>query len=518
MNTRIHLLYYTMLVMLILITKSACVKAYEKKSDKPNIIIIYTDQQRYNTIHSLGNDIIKTPNLDKLVEEGVAFTHAFVTSPVCTPSRWSLHTGTFTTTHKTYSNHHVSAEYQETSLPEELKKLGYKTVLLGKNHCFLSSEQMDILEEMHNNKNLAEDKRSADKAMPWAVKDDDTHQLVNRAIEIFSRKGNEPVFMWLSFLYPHTPFLCPEPFFSMYNETVIPKPVIEPKGLESAGKPFRQQFHQINNNNVLPYNEEKTMRMKRNYYGMISMVDAEIGRLIWFLEENKLRDNTVIVFTSDHGDYQGDHGMFTKSPAMYDCLTRVPLIFSWKGHINEKQISDALVSSVDIMPTILNLINADIPSQVQGISLKPILEGKNESSGRKYIFSEYGIPGKPILNNELAQRMPDYKVNPIEYDKGLPWEANPVALAGRIRMIRSKEYKLVEEIGGTQEFYDLITDPNELNNIYADEKYKSIKSEMLNALHNWKNNLPGIELDTVPMGEINFSDYLKKEKLKNIKL
>jgi hypothetical protein len=114
--------------------------------------------------------------------------------------------------------------------------------------------------------------------------------------------------------------------------------------------------------------------------------------------------------------------------------------------------------------------------------------------------------------------MPDYKVNPIEYDKGLPWEANPVALAGRIRMIRSKEYKLVEEIGGTQEFYDLITDPNELNNIYVDEKYKSIQSEMLNALHNWKNNLPGIELDTVPMGEINFSDYLKKEKLKNIKL
>src|SRR5690606_1304111 len=121
-----------------------------------------------------------------------------------------------------------------------------------------------------------------------------------------------------------------------------------------AGKPFRQQFHQENYKRVLDYDKEKIMRMKRNYYGMISLIDAEIGRIIEFLEKNNMRENTLIIFTSDHGDYMGDHGMLTKSPAMYDCLVRVPLIFSWPGNIKQGQITNELVSSVDLMPTLLD--------------------------------------------------------------------------------------------------------------------------------------------------------------------
>ena len=181
------------------------------------------------------------------------------------------------------------------------------------------------------------------------------------------------------------------------------------------------------------------------------MIDQEIGRLIQFLEESEMRENTIIVFTSDHGDYMGDHGLYTKSPAMYDCLVRVPLIFNYPGLVQANQVSDELVSCIDIMPTLLEMANVPVPEQVQGASLLDLLIGEAPSLERKYVYAEYGIPGKPILEAELKERMPDYKQRPIQYSTSLPWEANPVALAGRFRMIRSKDYKLVEEVGGTHE-------------------------------------------------------------------
>ena len=139
--------------------------------------------------------------------------------------------------------------------------------------------------------------------------------------------------------------------------------------------------------------------------GMTTMIDDEIGRLIAFLKESELLDNTLIIFTSDHGDYMGDHGMMTKSPALYDCLIRVPLIFYWKGKILNGVISKELTSQVDIMPTILDLINSPIPKQVQGQSYADLLTGKKAKKRiQKYAFAEYGIPGKPITRAQLENK------------------------------------------------------------------------------------------------------------------
>lgn len=485
----------------------------DEMSIKPNILIIYTDQQRFNTIQGLGNNEILTPNLNRLVNSGTAFTNAYVTSPVCVPSRWSLFSGMYTTTHETYSNHHVSTQRPETSLPIALKEKGYQTVLLGKNHSFLREGlDIDILDEGNHFEGKPLDGRSADFRMPWTVEEDPMHKLTNSAIKILN-EGNQnkkPVFMWLSYLYPHTPYMCPEPYFSMYDSINITKPAIEPDGLKKAGKPYRQQFHKRNTDLLLPYDDEKTMRMKRNYYGMITMIDDEIGRIIKFLEDNNMRDNTLIIFTSDHGDYMGDHGLYTKSPALYDCLVRVPLIFNWPKVIEKQQIIDEPISVTDIMPTILDLVNVPIPKQVQGVSLTKELAGKKSNNVRKYVFSEYGIPGKPISEKLVEEKLPDLNTNPISYAKGIPWEANPVVLAGRIRMIRSKSYKLVEELNGTNEFYDMENDPNELVNLYGVKRYQKIQEEMLKELHHWKNKLPGIEKDTLPMGQIDFEGFINK--------
>jgi len=477
-------------------------------AEKPNVIIIYTDQQRYNTIAALGNGFIQTPNIDKLVKNGVAFTNSFVTAPVCTPSRWSLFSGMYTTSHQTYSNHHISKR-PPSNLAQELKEGGYKTALVGKNHSFLNKKDMDIIIGTSKFPGKPEDDRSAKKAMEWSVEEDPMHILTDTAMSILASENQKPVFMWLSYLYPHTPYALPEPYFSMYDNVNIPKPVVEPNGLEAANKPFRHVFHKENNDRLIPYDDKDVMRMKRNYYGMITMVDEEIGRLFGFLESNNMLDNTLIVFTSDHGDYMGDHGMVTKSPSMYDCLTRVPLIWLWKGHIKNNVVTDELISNVDVMPTILSLLGQNIPGQVQGKDYAGFLTGKAKNFvPRDYVFAEYGIPGQPMNRGKLEEAIPEYKEAPIYYNNpGVPWEANPVSLAGRFRMIRSKEWKFVQEIGGTSELYNMTEDPYELHNLIGDPKYARIQSKLESDLNNWKSTLPGIERDAEDMSMPDILNY-----------
>jgi arylsulfatase A-like enzyme len=505
-------------VLLILISCKYEGSSSGDKKAKPNILLIQTDQQRYNTIHALGNEKILTPNLDGLVESGMSFTNSFVSAPVCLPSRWSLHSGMYTTTHQSWSNHHLGPR-PGTSLPLELKNAGYQTALMGKNHSFLNKNDLDVIFPTPAFTGRPEDGRCADRAMDWMLEEDPMHILTDSTISLLtSYKDTGACFIWLSYLYPHTPYMLPEPFYSLYDSVELPDPVVEPEGLEKANKPFRQVFHQENNNRLILYSAVKIMRMKRNYYGMVSLIDHEIGRLFDFLEENEMRDNTLIIFTSDHGDYQGDHHMLTKSPAMYDCLTRVPLIFSWPGKIRSNVTTDELISNVDIMPTILSLMGLEIPGQVRGISYHDFLTSrKHEHGPREYVYSEYGIPGKPYNRDKLEQLKLDYKEHPIFFsDPKIPWEANPVALAGRFRMIRSKDWKLVEEENGTSELYDLQNDPNELVNLYDDPDFKDIQQKMLADLRIWKSSLPGIETDTMDVASQNMKRFIEfREEGKN---
>ena len=486
----------------------------EDEHSMPNILLIYTDQQRHNTIHALGNELIVTPNLDRLVENGTAFTNSFVSVPVCMPSRWSLHTGMYSTTHQCFSNHH-QGQRPETSLPLELKNAGYHTALIGKNHSFLNKTDMDVIIPTPKFPGYLEDIRSAQRAMDWKSEDDPMHIMTDSTINLLaSFKDTSSCFIWLSYLYPHTSYMVPEPFFSMYDSVEIPLPIVEQEGLENTNKPFRQVFHQENNDRLIPFSEKRISRMKRNYYGMISLVDYEIGRLLDFLEDNDMKDNTLIIFTSDHGDYMGDHHMMTKSPAMYDCLTRVPLIFSWPGKIRSTIRTDEMISNVDIMPTVLSLVGLELPGQIQGVSYREFLtEGDFENGPREYVFSEYGIPGKPVNRDVLEELIPDYKENPISYDSPRkPWEANPVALAGRFRMIRSKDWKFVEEENGTCELYDLKNDPDELVNLWNDPEFKEIQQEMQADLNEWKLSLPNIETDTLDIGFLNMKKYIEFRK------
>lgn len=458
---------------------------------------------RHDTIGALGNDVIKTPGIDRLVREGTTFSQATTPCPVCMPARWSLHTGQWSTTHKCYSNHHPGPA-QAYNLPLMMRRAGYLTGLIGKNHSFLSSDDVLYFDEhpKPSNKHTAkirkqwiEEKASKEfprlcrEPVPGGIQADPDFAKTEAAIRFVKQAKDSPFFLWLSYHHPHTPYYVPAPFFSMYKDADIPKPVKE-DDLQAAGKPFRQQFHQQNNDAILPYDEETVMFMRRVYYGQISMLDREIKGFIDFLESKKILDNTLIIFMSDHGDYMGDHGLMTKSPSLYDCLVRTPLIMRYPAKIPMAQVTDELASHVDIMPTILDMIGVKKPDTVQGKNLLPYIQ-KKETGLREYVFSEYGCPGEAYT----PERLEAEGISPGDFTNpnidNIPWEGNPVSLSGRIRMIKNQHWKLVEETSGPGELYDLDNDPNELVNLFDKPEHAKIQRELQAKLNGWKASLTG---------------------------
>ena len=464
---------------------------------RPNILLIYTDQQRFDTICALGNRHIHTPNLDRLVSEGVAFTQATTPSPVCLVNRWCLHSGQWSSRNRCYSNHHPGVR-PPTDIPTLLREAGYITGLSGKNHSFLTPADLDEWDEKPElpdhpewpqylewtRYREANYPRLAEEPVPTSITAE--HAKTASALRFMERRGNgaQPFFLWLSYLYPHTPYEVPEPYFSMYAD--LPPPKIEMNGLAAAGKPYRQQFHQRNNDAIIPFTPEQISLMRRMYYGMVTLIDGEIGKILDFLDERGLGENTLLVFTSDHGDYQGDHGLMAKSPALYDVLTRVPFIVRWPGQIDADRRDDRFASHIDLLPTFAAAAGLPCPPHAQGVNLLPCLrDGGKGNAIRPFAFSEYGLPGAPYDEARLADEGLASAVFTNPANDRLSWEGNPVSLAGRIRMLRDQRWKLVDEENGAGELYDMQNDPHELTNLWDNPKYQAIRSELQSQLANW---------------------------------
>lgn len=464
---------------------------------RPNILLIYTDQQRFDTIRALGNRHIHTPNLDRLVREGVTFTHATTPSPVCLANRWSLHSGQWSSAHRCYSNHHPGLR-PPTDIPRMLRSAGYVTGLSGKNHSFLTPPDMDEWDEApalpdHPEWERYEDwMRYREQHFPRLAEEPiwtsitAEHAKTKSALRFMERnsKRGKPFFLWLSYLYPHTPYEAPEPYYSMYAD--LPPPKIEAGGLAAAGKPFRQLFHQRNNDAIIPFIEKQVNLMRRVYYSMLTLIDGEIGRILDFLDKRGLTQDTLLVFTSDHGDYQGDHGLIAKSPALYDVLVRVPLIMRWPRQTDAGRRDNRFASHIDLLPTFAAAADLPCPAQAQGVNLLPCLrDGGKGGAIRPFAFSEYGSPGEPYDEGRLLNEGLEDRVFTNPANDRLSWEGNPVALAGRIRMLRDHEWKLVEEEGGAGELYDLQNDPHELLNLWDNPQYQDKRGTLQSQLSSW---------------------------------
>ncbi|TDQ37390.1 sulfatase family protein [Aureibacillus halotolerans] len=503
---------------------------------KPNIILIQTDQQSADTLGVYGNPIVKTPHLERLAQNGVVFDNAFCNYPACSPSRSSMMTGRYASTIRCHANH-MLINPLEVSLPQVLKENDYQTALIGKNHAFMENENafdsanrqstlhevFDYIKQGHHGHLVEgyENDPEAASAHQWAVdhcwrsplghgvnpasyEKCGTQLLGDSAIDYLEnvRQTHQPFFMWLSFPDPHTPYQVPEPYGSMYDLENVPLPPRD----DLKDKPERQKVAHIMDA-MDKADDDLIRRVRAIHYGMINFIDDNVGRVMETLERLRLKEDTVVIFTSDHGDSMGAHGLIQKHNAFYDSFTHVPLIVTWPGKISP-QSSKPLVELVDLMPTLLELSGSVVPHGVQGRSFAPILF-EQAYSPREYVVIESGEEGEPMTLSEITDRPKD----PFD-ESCFVWCAHREAWLGKGKSIRTHDWKLNIYTNGDGELYDLQNDPDELVNLFGKPEHESITVELERKLLRWSMQ----QEDSLPENKTAKLQYRNKQRVQSKRL
>lgn len=459
--------------------------------EKPNILWICTDQQRYDTIGALGNPYVSTPNIDSLVEEGVAFTHAYCQSPICTPSRSSFLTGMYPSA--THVNGNGNDYYPETYplVTKTLADNGYDCGLIGKLHLASAFRRIeprvnDGYRYWHYSHAPRDDWKVGHDYADWvrskgAILGELTqnpegvptelHQTTwcaEKTIEFIREKREGPWLASVNIYDPHPPFNPPQFYREQFNPDDMPEPLFKESDLEQQRKltdiDFQSKVRTPDEldirSPILPHSPNRkpdetvgardAKTLIAAYYAMIKLIDDQMGRILEGLNETGERENTVIIFTSDHGEMLGDHGLIQKGCRFYEGLVRVPLILSCPTRFKSGLKSDALVELVDKVPTILELAGLPVPTEMHGRSLLPILQGEvdpnqHRSSVRCEFYDALGM-----RNHSFAT------------------------------MFRDKRYKIVTYHGHEEgELYDLVDDPEEFNNLWDKSDKEEIKMDLL---------------------------------------
>jgi len=461
------------------------------KSSRPNIIFIITDQQRFDTIRALGFPYVDTPNLDRLVNEGVAFTNCFITAPSCAPSRASLFTGYFPHTTGILRN----ADQWRHSWVESLAASGYYCVNVGKMHTFpydtpLGFHERYVVENKDRYlegryffdewdkglraRGLVKQQRELYRQRPdydarlgafeWELPEE-THSdmfvgdMATWWIET-KPQPDGPLFLQIGFPGPHPPYDPIPRYAKPYLERDLPLPRVTQEELAGQPLPFlamRQHNAQVDHDSIvyqLSPSREQLHRQRAYYLANVTMIDAKIGQILRALETRGYLDNAVVIFTSDHGDALGDHGHSQKW-TMYDVITRVPLLVWAPGRFPAGRSIDPLCQHMDVGPAVLELADVPIPASIEAESLLPALKGE-PWAGRSHVFAEHGRDG--ILRE-------------TEF----------------MTMVRSSGWKLVhfldEPFG---QLFNLVQDPDEVHNLWDDPAVTETKHELLDVLREWR--------------------------------
>jgi len=466
----------------------------------PNVVLIMTDEQKADSLSVYGNPVVRTPNLERLALRGVTFTSAFTPYPVCVPSRVMTFTGRYAHTTRSRSNS-VLMQPEEDHLLAAVVRSGYTAGLVGKNHCFDAKglQLFDYIwqcghggpadpptEDAAAAVQFIRDSQITRRAWgtatnPYPPEALGTALTVDQAIGFLERQGGDPFFLWCSIADPHTPLQTAEPYASMYDPSDVPVP--EQLAGEISTKPVAQQidYRALAGDKAT---EEDIRRVTAMYFGMVTYIDNEVGRLLDTLQRQGLSEDTIVVYMSDHGDYMGEHGMIRKSKALYDCLMRVPLILSWPARFRQGERLDDLVEVVDIAPTILDCLGLPHPTGSQGRSLAPLLEG-GRYSPREAVFGEIGVESQDgrcdvVHSLDDIRHVPEGATTP-DFSP-----AHKLGGLGPIRCVRTRDWKLVYYPGNREgELYDLQRDPGELVNLWGIPGQQARVSELSARLLDW---------------------------------
>ena len=398
---------------------------------------VFADQMRAHAMGCMGNEQVITPHLDKMAGEGLLVTNAVSAQPVCTPYRAQLLTGRYG--HSTGVIHNdIRLPDSETLISEQMKKAGYATGYIGKWH--LAGNRKDPVDAKSRRgwdfwavRNCSHSHFWPvywlnDAKEPIKVKGWEPDVQTDLAIEFINKKKSEPFCLFLSFGPPHNPYKAPKKYQDMYKDK------------------------KLKNRPNVPGGDTKNLR---EYYAMVTSLDSCMGRINDALAEAGVADDTIVVFTSDHGDMLGSQGHPLKQRPWEESI-HVPFIARYPAKIKKGQVRDWVISSVDVMPTLLGMCNAPIPTNVEGMDYSSTLIGKSDKERDAAFLFNVHQGGGP----------------------GTDW-----------RGIRTKEWTYAFHFSGDWIMYDLKNDPYQLKNLIDDPKYAAKKQELKTQLEAMRKEL-----------------------------
>jgi arylsulfatase A-like enzyme len=430
-------------------------------------------------------------------EKGIGLERNYCTAPLCVPSRISMLTGRWPEAHRVRMNLQDQDAYFGEDLYQVARRRGYRTALAGKNHTYLRSPNVDVWREYtHVGGYVPPDApkevrdfevwlqglhmNMAEEPSPYPLFTQLPYRIVSDAIEFIDDSGEQPFFIQVSFPEPHDPEQVPRPYWNMFAPESVPDRCAGPEALARMG-PRARWLYQLQQDNDAD-TERMWRRYKSNYLGALRMIDDQIGRLLEHLERKQMTGKTLVLFTADHGDYLMDYGLGRKGVGLYEHLAHTPLIWSGYGIRPSSSVLSAFTSMADIMPTLCEVMGAEIPHGVQGRSLWPLLQGKAYPAEEfRSIYAGVGVGG---LYYGDADKIP----TSIAHDpaRSGSWdELNKVTLSGNQKMVRMAEWKLIYDMMGYGQLYNLRMDPCELQNLFGLPDTASIQARLMAELAMW---------------------------------
>ncbi len=482
----------------------------KKDSRRPNIIFIMSDDHAYQAISAYDRRLIETPNIDRIAEMGILFTQASVTNSICAPSRATILTGKHSHLNGKVDNH-FPFDTTNVTFPQLLQDAGYQTAMFGKLHFGNNPKGFDEFKILPGQGSYYNPEFVTKKEGNIKVEGYVTDIVTDMTLDWLEqdREKDKPFLLMYLHKSPHRPWLMAERHLEEFTNRTFPEPAtlfdryegrsaaaeaemnilhhmgwagdnkVFPEVMDELGIPeigpdkgrfkgelarftpsqrenFLNAYTQVNEDFKKKYpsmTEEDKMRWKyqrymQDYLGTIKAVDENVGRLLDYLEENKLLENTLIVYTSDQGFYLGEHGWYDKR-FVYDESFKTPLLMAWPGKTQGGKTSDALVQNLDFAQTFLDAAGVKAPKDMQGESMVPLLTGNGKKWNRDAVYYHYyEYPAEHMVNRHYA--------------------------------IVTQEYKLIHYYFAEDrwELIDRIKDPMELTNFYGDPAYAEIQKRL----------------------------------------
>ncbi|MFT5115222.1 MAG: arylsulfatase A-like enzyme [Parasphingorhabdus sp.] len=487
-----------------------------------NVLFIMCDQLRADYLSCYGHPHLHTPNIDNLARQGVRFNQAYVQSTICGPSRMCTYTGRYARSHGSTQNG-MPLKIGEQTLGDHLKKLDVHSVLVGKTHMAADLEGMQRLgidpsstigvhlsecgfepferdDGIHPNHDGADThyndylkKQGFDGKNPWmdwanSVEDtegklrsgwflenagkparvpeqhSETAYMTQKAMQFMAeaKTGKQPWCLHLSYIKPHWPYIVPAPYHNMFSVDQLVEPIRDKTELNDP-HPLLDAFQNEHYSRVFcrPGVREKVIPA---YMGLIKQIDDQLGRLFEFMRRENLLDETLIVFTSDHGDYLGDHWLGEKQ-LFHDMSVRVPLIVvdpSKAADVTRGTVSETLVEAIDLVPTFVDYFGGDEqPHILEGRSLLPLLRGQ-QTEWRSHVISEYDY-AFDLARINLKVSVPN----------------------ARMYMVFDGRWKYIHADGFRPMLYDLHSDPEEIHDLGDQSECEEIRSQLYEVLAHW---------------------------------